>query len=164
MANVSSKVIEVCVWKMFHNEARYLLLKRSERETLYPGIWQIVTGTVEGEEHAVRAALRELREETGLRPQHLWVVPHIGFSYSPISDTVILGPFFAAQVGDSDDPELSPEHQEYGWYEYERAKSMLVWPGQKKGLKIVHRYIVGGLETGKLTEVKNFSQFGRETS
>lgn len=161
MAHVLSRVIEICVFKIVHHDPLYLLLRRSDTETPYPGIWQIVSGMVEGEEHSVRAALRELHEETSLRPERLWVAPYVDVFYSAANDTVNLSPLFAAQVAESVEPKLSSEHQTYGWNGYDEAKSLLVWPGQKKGLKRVHKYIVGGLESGQLTEIKNFSLFER---
>lgn len=161
MAHVSSQVIEICIFKIVHSEPVYLLLRRADNETLYPGIWQIMSGMVEVEEHSVSAALRELQEETCLRPQRIWVAPYVDLFYSAATDTVNMSPFFAVLVKESDEPKLSAEHQAYGWYGYDEAKSLLVWPGQKKGLKRVHKYIAGGMEGGKLAEIKNFSRYER---
>ncbi len=162
MADVSSRVVEVCIFKLVRKEPRYLLLHRSENDSLYPGIWQIVTGMLEGNEHAVAAALREVREETGLKPQRFWVVPHIDQFYSAPNDTMNLSPLFALQVNGTDEPRLSMEHQASEWLPYEQAESRLVWPGQKLGLKLLHDYVVGGLLGGKLAELKDFAQYERK--
>ena len=161
MASISSRIVEICVFKATHDEPTYLLLKRSASETLYPGIWQIVTGVVEGDEHAVSTALRELREETALRPKRLWIVPYVDVFYSAPTDTVITSPVFAVEVAESDEPKLSAEHQEFRWCLYREAKELAVWRGQKAALKRVQNYVEGGLKSGTFVEIKDFSRFER---
>ncbi|MDF2670167.1 MAG: hydrolase [Paenibacillus sp.] len=48
-----------------------LMMKRSERRTLNPGLWATVGGHVEGYELAnpIQACVREITEETGFEPQ-----------------------------------------------------------------------------------------------
>jgi len=162
MATVTSRIVEACIFKLMQGEPRYLMLKRSAQEKLYPGIWQIVTGNQKDGEHAVHAALREVREETGLRPLRMWAVPYIVLSYNVGDDTVHVSPLFAIQVSESDEPKISSEHQDHGWYDSEKSKSLLVWPSQKQGLQLIHEYIVGGLEAGRLTEIEDFSYFERK--
>ncbi|MCI0706820.1 MAG: NUDIX domain-containing protein [Ignavibacteriae bacterium] len=159
MAHVSSRVVEVCVFKYVRQQPLYLVLKRSAEETLYPGVWQIVTGMLEESEHTVAAALRELREETGFRPQRLWVTPYVDTFYSAASDHVNLTPVCAAQVKEDDEPKLSDEHQEYAWLTYDGAIERLVWRGQKNAVTHTHTNIVGDMEDGRLAEIKDFSQY-----
>ena len=164
MSQVLSRVIEVCIFKMVGGSPLYLMLHRSANDPLYPGLWQIVTGMLEDNEHSVGGALRETREETGLTPARCWIAPYVDTFYSASSDTVHLSPFFAMQVRENDEPRLSSEHQAYEWLLREAAESRLVWPGQKRGLKLVHEYVVGGLPGGTLTEVTNLAQFERKKS
>jgi dATP pyrophosphohydrolase len=163
MAKIAANVVEVCIFKIERGEPRYLLLCRAEGDTLYPGIWQIVSGMVKDREHAVRAALRELQEETGLMPIRFWAAPYVDMFYLAANDTVHLSPLFAAQVGEQDQPKLSSEHQSYSWDDIETACGKLIWPGQRRGLKRVHRYIVGGLAAGDLREITDFAQYERNT-
>ncbi|HEX9614205.1 MAG TPA: NUDIX domain-containing protein, partial [Bacteroidota bacterium] len=86
------------VFKVSGNGPLYLTLKRSAGDKLFPGIWQIVTGVIEKGEHAVHAAVREVREETGLLPQRLWRLPLVNSFYDPGKDVVHFCPHFAVEV------------------------------------------------------------------
>lgn len=154
MAIIVCRIIEVCVFRFVNDRSEYLLLKRSPDEKIYPDIWQFVSGSIEDGEKAFDAALRELREETGLAPKRFWVVPHINTFYDHSYDAVNLSPVFAAQVGGSDEPRLSSEHCAYEWLHVDRARPRLVWPEQRSGLEIVEKYILAGEQGGILTEIK----------
>jgi len=153
MSAIVCRIIEVCVFKREEGVPKYLLLRRSNNDHIYPGIWQLVTGTMKEGESAVNAAVRELAEESGLRPRRFWVAPHVSSFYVAVDDTMHMSPLFAAEVSDSDHLRLSVEHQAFGWYPYEEAREMLVWPGQRRGLKIVQQYIVGQEKTAELTQL-----------
>jgi len=150
VSNIVSRTVEVCVFKMEEDGPKYLLLKRSLGDSLYPGMWQLVTGTMKEGEHAVKAAVREFREETGLEVARCWVVPYVNSFYVAANDTVHVSPLFAVEVDPQDQVRLSPEHQEYGWCTLEDARLRLVWPGQRHGLQIVDEYIVGNQEASRL--------------
>lgn len=154
MANVVSRTIEVCVFRKEKGEVRYLLLKRADDEPLYPGMWQLVTGSVKEGEHAVRAAVREFQEETGLEVLRFWVVPYVNSFYVAENDTVHASPLFAVEIEEGREPRLSHEHQSFKWCSYEEATVALVWPGQRFGLQIVHEYIVGGQEASRLLSLQ----------
>src|SRR5260221_5599009 len=115
MSSVLNKFIEVCIFKFEHDRPWYLLLRRSKAERVYPGIWQFVSGAVDGVEKATDAAFRELREETGLEPKAFWVVPFVNSFYDPASDEINLSPMFAAQVQPASFPQLYHLHDEYKW-------------------------------------------------
>lgn len=152
MASAVSQIIEVCVFRFTGNSIQYLLLKRATDDLLYPGIWQWVTGTVQEGERSLDAGLREFREETGLKGERLWIVPHVTMFYDSVHDCVHLNPLFAIQVENGVDPVLSPEHQEFGWVPYVEARRRLVWPGQRQGLDLIDRFIVAGEEGASLLE------------
>ncbi len=153
MPHVVSSIVEVCIFKFEDDRPQYLLLKRTLRETVYPGTWQFVTGSIEQGERAVEAAIRELLEETGLKPSSFWVVPYLSTFYEHRSDSVHLCPMFAAQVRVGDQPTLSNEHDAFEWCDEEKARSRLVWPGQREGLRIVHEYIVRGEKAAEITKI-----------
>jgi dATP pyrophosphohydrolase len=151
MTDVVCRIAEVCVFRFIADHPEYLLLKRSPDDDLYPGVWQMVTGTIDPAESAKSAALRELREETGLTPELFWVAPYVGSFYDHVHDVVQMTVFFAAQVGAESRPVLSREHVESEWLDLPGAMRRLVWPGQRQGLEIVHNFIVRGEEAGGLS-------------
>lgn len=153
MPEVRGGVFEVCLFKRTREGPRYLLLQRSASETLYPMLWQIITGTLNPDEHAVTGALREIREETALAVEEFWVVPHVNTLYVARSDALLLSPFFAASVGSEAEPVLSAEHRDYRWTALEEALGLIPWPGQRAGVELVHRFIASDPEGAKLSRL-----------
>jgi 8-oxo-dGTP pyrophosphatase MutT (NUDIX family) len=153
MASVTSNLVEVCVFRFRAKGAEVLLLRRAKDEALYPGLWQMVTGTVREGETSVRAAQRELLEETRLKPLRFWIVPFTSSFYDPRLDTISLMPVFAVQVADDALPVLSREHDLYAWHDFQQAEARLVWPAQRESLRTVRLAIVKGTEAGRLLEV-----------
>jgi 8-oxo-dGTP diphosphatase len=56
---------------------RVLVVRRSESERFHPGVWGVPCGKIDAGESAAEAAIRELREETGLAGR---VVRYLGES------------------------------------------------------------------------------------
>ena len=144
MSAIVSEIVEVVVFRFSRDVPEYLLLKRATGESLYPGVWQIITGSMHGGESAPQAALRELREETGLVPERLWVMPMTGSFYDHATDRVHIAPFFLAQVSAPSEVRLSDEHTQYVWLGLEDARRLLIWPAQREGLQIAHDYFASG--------------------
>jgi dATP pyrophosphohydrolase len=139
---------------MFKNETHFLVLQRAKEEKLYPGLWQIVTGTMKKHESALKAAIRELKEETGLSPKRCWTIPYVDTYFDLIKDTIQLVPVFAAELDSSSTLHLSTEHQRFEWMRFKEARKRLVWPGQKHSMDIVYEFIVGNKEAARLVEIK----------
>lgn len=144
MPHIVSDIVEVVVFRFARTGPEFLLLRRAADEQVFPGIWQVLTGTVNEGETALAAARREVEEETGLKPSRFWIVPYVGTFYEPHADAIHHCPFFAAQVGPSNEPALSPEHQAHRWLPLGEATAMLVWPSQRAGLSIANQSIVKG--------------------
>jgi 8-oxo-dGTP pyrophosphatase MutT (NUDIX family) len=153
MSEFQHGVFEVCLFKHDGHGPLYLLLQRAQDEPLYPGMWQVITGTRTEGEHTVRAALREIREETGLAVENFWVVPHVNSFYVAHSDAVLVSPFFAASVHAGAEPRLSSEHRAYRWARLDEALGLIPWPGQRTGVETVHRYIAQEQEAGRLLRI-----------
>jgi dATP pyrophosphohydrolase len=153
MAEVTSRIIEVCPFRIRADTGEYLLIRRAPDDPLYPGAWQFVSGRVEEGEKAHEAALRELQEEASAVPVRFWVVPSVNSFYDPHRDLINLVVLFAAQLESRFEVRLSPEHSIFEWLPYTEARRRLVWPGQRNCLDIVHQYILGGEEAGTLLEL-----------
>jgi 8-oxo-dGTP pyrophosphatase MutT (NUDIX family) len=150
---IMCNIIEACIFSFENKEPLYLMLRRSKSETLYPDMWQIVTGSIEKGETAVHGALREVKEETGYTPTKLWIVPHVNTFYVARNDTLQHTVIFAMQVHPKTNPILSDEHYQYKWCSLEKAKEMLVWHGQIEALQIIHEYIVRGKKAAEFSEL-----------
>ncbi|MFA7229097.1 MAG: NUDIX domain-containing protein, partial [Melioribacteraceae bacterium] len=74
--NVKSSLIEAHIFRRNGVDIEFLLLKRSPGEK-YPGLWQMVTGSVENGEKRYETALREIKEETGIVPIKFWIVSNV---------------------------------------------------------------------------------------
>ena len=153
MPSIISNIVEVSVFRLRASVPEALLLQRARDENLYPGVWQNVTGSVQDGESALGAAKRELTEETGLEPVRFWVVPYTTAFYDPRQDAIVVVPFFAAQVGLESVPSLSREHDRFAWLGLAEARDRLVWPGQRQGLEVVFKSIVGGDAASHLSEI-----------
>lgn len=119
----------------------WLVLKRSSKVIL-PGTWQMVSGTIEPGEKAYEAALRELREETGLEPIHFYQASYVNRFYLAATDQIVLSPVFAAEVAATDKVRLSDEHTEHAWVPFEEARTRYPWPGQKESITIIRDQFV----------------------
>jgi dATP pyrophosphohydrolase len=145
--------VEVCVFKVLNAETHFLVLQRAANEKLYPGLWQIVTGTMKKNESALQAAMRELKEETGLSPKRCWTIPYVDTYFDLAKDTIQLVPVFAAEFDSSSTLQLSSEHQRSEWLRFEDARRRLVWPGQRHSMDVVHEFIIGTGEAAHLVEI-----------
>lgn len=139
MPSIESTIVEVAVYRPGKGGREYLVLQRSKNEKLYPGLWQIVSGTIAPHETAVQAARREVLEETGLRPVRWWTVPGVNAFYSAAGDVVYLCPMFVAEASPTDVVTLSREHQSWRWLGRDAAQRSLVWPASRNLLDQVEQ-------------------------
>lgn len=153
MPNIASTIVEVCVFRTNTNRHEYLLLQRAENDRIYPGIWQIVSGSIKPGETATQAALRELREETKLRAKRFWVVPLVNSFYVSSEDVLHFTTVFAAEANVGEELRLSSEHQNSSWLSNDEAMKKLVWPGQRKAISMVQEFIIQSPTSSNLTEI-----------
>lgn len=135
-------MIQVHVARHTGAKVEYLALKRSDDEDIYPGIWQVVTGMIEPNESAQGAALRELHEEAGLKPDEFYCLPYIASFFSIRRNQVQHVPVFAAIIGENAVVTLSEEHSEYKWVSFGEAMKILPFPSHKDGTKVLKDYII----------------------
>lgn len=97
---------------------KVLLIQRHDDEDILPGLWELPSGKRELGETSEQAAVRELREETGLAGDVL--MPCHVFEYqvvkgNEIRDTTQIN--YIMRVT-SDAVQLSSEHQAYQWVRF----------------------------------------------
>ena len=150
---IVSNMIEAHIFRKKKNGIEFLLLKRGEKE-IYGGLWQMVTGKIRKGEKAYNAALREIKEETGLKPMRFWVTPNVNPFYSHENNYISLIPVFAAEVIENSKVILCKEHTKFKWLKPEETKKMLAWPGQRKSIDIITEYFLKELNFWNFVEIK----------
>ena len=108
------------------------------------GAWEVVHGHIEAGERPAEAALRELREETGLAPTRFYNVSRFEAFYQHAIDTVALVPVFAAFVADGAEPVLGAEHDAAEWVAPAEAAARVAWPREARALEDLARVFRDG--------------------
>ena len=102
----------------------------------------MVSGGIDQSETATQAALREVREETGLTPYALYSADAVETFYMLSNDKIVFVPVFVAFVEEGV-ISLSPkEHDAFEWLVFEEAKERLVWAEQRRILTHIHENCV----------------------
>ena len=141
MPEIVSYVIDVYPFRRTPAGPQFLLLKRNPNIRL-GGTWQAVHGKIEPGETATQAALRELREETGLKPRAFWQIDSVNTFYLADRDRVLMCPGFAADIDPETDVVLSGEHTDSRWADVEETLQTLMWPGQRRAVREILEEII----------------------
>lgn len=142
MAQVQVGTVDVFVIRPLASGWRVLALQRT-MNTRCPSAWEPVHGHVEAGEEPEEAAVREVREETGLGIERLYNVRVQPFYLHKLR-TVQLAIVFAAFVGESGEVVFGPEHQRAEWLTVDQALTRFAFPAERVSL----REIVELLSTG----------------
>lgn len=134
------KLIDVYPYRTVDGSPEFLLFKRAKGK-IYHGQWRMIGGKVEPGETYWQAALRELKEETGLIPELFWTLPSLNSFYEYKSDSLLHIPAFAARINSDDSPVLDDEHTDFSWVSPDDAVSKVDWPEQKRLLKLTSSLI-----------------------
>lgn len=153
MAGIEQSHVEVYVFRRRARLVEFLCLRRSASITL-PGVWQPITGRRRRGERAVAAAMREMLEETGLRPRRLWALETMTTYFDPSTDRVRMLPLFAAEIGNADRVQLSREHDTFRFLAAAAAGNRFLWEGQRRGLEAVRREVLEHPRLAKALEIE----------
>ena len=100
--------IRITVSTAVEKDGKFLLLKRARKET-FAGLWEFPSGRVEPEEKLLDAAIRELKEETGLSGR----LEYRGYGERFTgNDHVVVHYFHTKATGEA---EISHEHSAFQW-------------------------------------------------
>ena len=147
----AGQVAEVAIFLARHRRQEILVLHRCPDLGSY---WHAVSGTIEEGESVEAAAIRELREETGLdASDRLPRCPRTEFSYRLPQPSRAVGNdvrvcCFLLDVPDQFEPKLNWEHDTHWWVTPNQAPAELKWPSLRKALRVLLSNADRGAELG----------------
>jgi mutator protein MutT len=129
----------LCVSAFIVNEGKALMVKRSDTEMSYPGLYELPGGHLEYGESFEHALIREVKEETGLDIQP--GSPYFAFTYEDMKKQVHTGEvhFFATVISENKVTLNPEEHSEYRWISAQEVKGY-------KCSDVIERSILKGFE------------------
>jgi len=110
---------------------KFLLVKRSKERERFPDHWEFPSGFIEENETTEDAAIRELKEETGLAGEIIRKGESFPIQIPKVDVYPILVKTFEENV------ELSREHSEYRWVEKNELEILKTVPKLKQDLEKV---------------------------
>ena len=115
----------------------YLIIKRCKKDG---GFWQGVTGTVKEGELLVRCLIREIKEELGVEKEDITKISQIlqTIQWKKQNGFVITEYVYAVQINRRQKIQLSDEHVEYKWCDFNEAYDALGKENNKNTLKLVN--------------------------
>jgi 8-oxo-dGTP pyrophosphatase MutT (NUDIX family) len=138
MTELRVGVVDVYVIRPYREEWLALALQRSA-VTRCPGSWETVHGRMEAGERPEHAAVREVREETGLDIDHALGV-------------VQMAVVFAAFVREGAAVSLGEEHVAHEWLSFAAAAERFTWPREREALQHI-RILLGTGDAGPAEDV-----------
>jgi len=108
---------------------KFLLMKRADERTLFPGYWEFPSGFIKENELIEDAALRELKEETSLKGE----IIRIGESFRIDQPEAKICPVLI-KVNEKN-VDLSREHSKFEWVNLEDIKELSTVPKLDKDLE-----------------------------
>ena len=126
-------VAGVCFW-----QGKCVVVKRSLKKKLYPGLWETGGGKVEWGENFEEAVRRELREELGVELAEVKVMGTYEILVPEREQQKILGLKFFCRIGrflNGKGPELSEEHTEHRLVSVEQLDGLEFVEGIEKDIR-----------------------------
>ena len=132
MADLRVGVVDVYVIRPYRAVWLVLALERSTN-TRCPGSWETVHGRIEPDERPEDAAVREVREESGLAVDRLYSITCQPF-YLHKPGVVQMAVVFAAFVPEPGTVTLGDEHERCEWLTMDEARRRFTWPREREAL------------------------------
>ncbi len=127
---IKSFVVGAFVCKIEDGQAKFLAIRR---DTPYlHNRWQMVGGRLEPGEKGWQAALREIREETGLIPDRFYSVNVVHCFYEVSQNCINLVPIFVAFIDTEQTVQLSSEHNAYKWITLDEVDDYLIFRSERE--------------------------------
>ncbi len=143
LTRITVSLVDVLVLRGRHAALEALVLRRAAGGR-NPGSWEAVHGAIEVGETPVAAALRELREETGLVPVRFYNLSRVESFYRHQHDELAMIPVFVAFVADDATPRTSAEHDAAEWLSPAAAAARVTWPRLVRSLADAVALLGGG--------------------
>lgn len=128
----------IVLFRRVGNDVYFLLLH-------YPaGHWDFPKGHIERNESEIEAAIRELREETGIENVEIYFGfrESIEYTYTTksgkLSHKKVL--YFLGETSESE-VKLSKEHIDYAWLPFDLALQRITYENSKNVLKKAHSFL-----------------------
>jgi dihydroneopterin triphosphate diphosphatase len=125
-----------------HNGWEFLQLHRRAGDFM-GGTWQTIYGTSHPGETPSIAALRELREETALKPAEFYQLNDVDVFYIAAGDTLWHCINFCAVIRPEDNIMLNDEHDDFRWLTEIEAETQYMWPGNRRDVREIREQILG---------------------
>ena len=142
MAQIELGTVDVFVISPRAAGWRVLALQRA-MDTRCPGAWEPVHGHIERGEEPEEAAVREVREESGLLVDRLYNACVQPF-YVHKTHTLQIAIVFAAFVDEPGAVLISPEHQRAEWLSVEDALLRFNFPAERQSLRTIVELLSSG--------------------
>lgn len=150
MTSIQVGTVDVFVIRPLASGWRVLALQRGPA-TRCPGAWEPVHGHIEDGEEPQDAAVREVREESGLSVDRLYVVRVQPF-YLRKTRMVEMAIVFAAFVSEPANVTVADEHQRHEWLSVEDALERYGFPAERASLREVVELLATG-DAGAVDDV-----------
>ena len=122
-------------YRFIKGELCFCVFRRADSD-----IWQFIAGGGENNEKPSDAALREIKEETGVTAEKLTELKSVAFVPAEIvtetmrahwDKNIFVIPEYSFAFECNADPTISREHSEYQWLPYDVARKLLKWDSNK---------------------------------
>ena len=137
MSPMRPDLVDCWIYRQPGSGPEILLIRRAPGRILV-GLWQCVSGSIEHGERVSRAALRELREETGFDAtdvEAFYDLDLVNQFHEPSVDAVLSAAVFAVRVAPNAKERLSHEHDGARWLPLAIAHREVVWPGYRTAIE-----------------------------